>query len=108
MAYKTLRDMTYDHHEKFKIAGREHYLTRGQLADLVKRDRHRLRQLERRGSIPSPIRVKHGEITVRLYSPEQVAEVVAWFAKNGSDRRSQLWIRNYRAKLAATDEGSKP
>lgn len=63
----------------YKAPGFEGYLTRGELADRVGKDRKRLTQLEREGKIPAPIRVGHGECKVRLYSPEDVRLVEAWF-----------------------------
>jgi hypothetical protein len=81
--------LLYDHHGQFKVVGKENYLTRGEVADLVDRDRSRLRQLERQGRIPTPIKVKKGQLQVRLYSPAQVKVIVDYFAALPPKRR--MW-----------------
>ena len=87
----------------FKIAGKEHYLTLGELAKLVQRDRSRIKQLERQGRIPAPIRVRHGRHHVRLYSPEQVAVVVEHFKVNATLRPQNGPRRRRHWKKAAVE-----
>lgn len=62
-----------------KPEGMKDYLTRRQLADLLGRDIKRLSQLEKENRIPSPIRVKQGKQTFRLYSPKEVEQIVEFF-----------------------------
>jgi hypothetical protein len=71
----------------YKPKGFEDHLTRGELASRVGKDRKRLTQLEREGKIPAPIRVGHGTHKVRLYSPEDVRLVEAYFEGRGRTRR---------------------
>ena len=69
-----------DNPQRWKPVGFEQYKTRGEVIVLVKRDRTVLRHHERIGNIPSPIRVKVGRHSVRLYSPTEVEQIVAFFA----------------------------
>lgn len=71
----------------YKPEGFKDYLTRHELCELVDRDRTRIRELERKGKLPLPIRVKVGKVMVRLYSPEHVANVVAFFEARPKRRR---------------------
>jgi DNA-binding transcriptional MerR regulator len=56
--------------EKF----RDHF-TISEVAWAVGRDVSRIRQLEREGRIPKPVRHRVGELQVRLYSPAAVDEI---------------------------------
>lgn len=53
------------------------YLTLGELAFEVGKDKDWLRKLERRGTIPPGIRHRVGKIEVRLYPPSRVREIEA-------------------------------
>lgn len=68
---------------RLKVSGKENYLTLGELARLVGRDRSRIRQLEQQGRLPAPIRARHGRHAVRLYSPAQVKVIVQHFEREG-------------------------
>jgi hypothetical protein len=73
-----------DKSERWKPEGFEHYLTMSELCRIVKRDNSRIRSLEKDAAagkikFPSPIRVKVGKLSVRLYSPEEVEQVKEWF-----------------------------
>jgi hypothetical protein len=46
-----------------------------ELARLIGRDPTRIRKLEREGKIPTAKRVQCGKLSVRLFSPMQVAEI---------------------------------
>lgn len=65
--------------EYFKAKNFKDYLTLKELAIFVKRDPSRIRDMEKRGLIVSPARVKRGEITVRMYSPLQAQEIKRFF-----------------------------
>lgn len=77
--------------QRWKPAQYKHYLTMGEVAEKVGRDRSRIRRLETAGKIAVPIRVKVGRTSVRLYSPEEVAIIVRLFKtlKPGRPRRNQ-------------------
>jgi hypothetical protein len=53
-----------------------HYLTLGELSVLTGKDESWLRKLERRGTIPEAARHELGELSIRLYSPAHVREIV--------------------------------
>lgn len=57
------------------------------MADLAKRDKSRLLQLEKAGVLAAPIRVKVGRHQVRLYSPEEAAKIVAHFEQARPGRK---------------------
>jgi hypothetical protein len=78
-----------DDSSRWKPEQYKHYLTLGEVAEIVSRDRSRIRRLESAGRIAAPIRVKVGRIKVRLYSPEEVAIIVTLFknAKPGRPKR---------------------
>jgi hypothetical protein len=59
----------------------QHYLTLGEVAAIVNRDRSRIRRAETTGMIAAPIRVNVGRLQVRLYSPEEVNAIVKYFKK---------------------------
>jgi hypothetical protein len=67
-----------------------HYLTLGEVAEIVDRDRSRIRRAEAAGNIPAPIRVKVGRTSVRLYAPEEIPAIVSYFknAKAGRPKGS--------------------
>lgn len=64
---------------RWKPKGFEGYLTRGELCAKVERHRSRILQLERAGKIPAPVRVNIGKLSIRLYSPQDVARIVKHF-----------------------------
>lgn len=68
------RDVGYLKPERFK----EH-VTIAELGRIVGKDISWLRKLERRGTIPAAVRVKRGELEVRLWSPAQIEEIKAIF-----------------------------
>lgn len=75
-----------DNYDRLKPEGFRSFLTVAEVCAIVNRDRRRLTQLEKKGRIPSPIRVKIGRLRVRLYSPEEVKEIQRYFenAKPGN------------------------
>src|SRR4051812_12670244 len=77
-----------DNFNRWKPATMRNYLTMTELSRRVGRDRSRIKQLERAGVIPKPIRVKVGELQVRLYSPADVRKIERHFeaAKPGRPR----------------------
>lgn len=72
-----------DMRARLKPKGMENYLTINELAELVGKHRSRIQQLEKKGTIPSPVRVTTGGQAVRLYSPRDVKKVQAWFKEHG-------------------------
>jgi hypothetical protein len=64
------RDLSFFKPDKFRD-----YLTITELSRIVNRDVTRLRILEREGKIPKASRVQRGELSIRLWSPEQVVEI---------------------------------
>lgn len=75
-----------DKYDRWKPKGFEDYLTVNEVVTIIKRDRRRLTQLEKAGKLPRPVRVKVGRLQVRLYSPEEVKQIKAYFknAKPGN------------------------
>lgn len=69
-----------DNYDRFKPANMRDHMTRTQVARHVGRSLSRLKQLERQGVLPKPIRVKVGELRVRLYSPADVRKIERHFA----------------------------
>jgi hypothetical protein len=69
---KPRRDVAYLKPTKF-----QDYLTLAELAEFCTRDPSWLRHLEKQGRIPEAQRVQRGQISVRLWSPEQAKEVKA-------------------------------
>lgn len=59
----------------WKPKGFKHYKTVKELAVSIGVDPSWLYKLERRGRIPEPTRVKRGQLYIRLYSPENEAEI---------------------------------
>ena len=68
-----------DKYERWKPEGFEKHKTVSEVCRIIKRDRRQLIVLEGKGYIPKPIRVKAGRLQVRLYSPDEVAKIVAYF-----------------------------
>lgn len=64
---------------RVKPKGFEDYLTVMEVARIINRDRSALARLEKKGKLPKPIRVKVGRLQVRLYSPEEVEQIVEYF-----------------------------
>ncbi len=64
------RDISYLKPPKFK-----HYLTLSEMAEFVPCDPTWLKFLEREERIPKAQRVQHGQLMVRLWSPEQAEEI---------------------------------
>jgi len=81
----------FDPFSRIKPKGFEDYLTVMEVARLVKRDRSALARAEKRGKLPRPIRVKVGRLQVRLYSPEEVEQVIEHFknVKPGRPKEAQ-------------------
>lgn len=65
---------------KFKPEKYAHYLSLRELALYVERDPSRILKMERAGKINPPARIKRGELSIRLYSPEQAEEIKKFFA----------------------------
>lgn len=68
-----------------KPDGFEDYLTMGEMASKVGVDRTRIKALERKGRLPSPVRV--GVNKNRLYSPAEQAVIVEHFARTAGARK---------------------
>jgi len=66
---KVRRDTSYLKPKKF-----QDYLTLSELAEKVQRDPSWIRLLEKEDRIPKAVRVKRGQISIRLWSPAQVEE----------------------------------
>jgi len=83
-----------------KPEGFKDYLTMGELLAIVKRDRRRITKLESEGKIPSPIRVRVGRLSVRLYSQEEAATIVRYFenAKPGRPVTTGTGLKRRRRK----------
>jgi hypothetical protein len=67
--------------DQFKPEKFAHYLTLGELADHVERNRDYMRRLERQGRLPEAKRHKVGKLSIRLYSPAQVREIETIFSR---------------------------
>jgi hypothetical protein len=65
-----MRDVSY-----YKPKGFEKHLTITELSRHVNRDVSWIRQLESDARIPKARRVRHGKLTIRLWSPAQVEEI---------------------------------
>lgn len=65
--------------ERWKPDVLKDHLTLTEVCDRVRRDPSRVRQLEREGVIPAPVRVRAGKLRVRLYSPQEVAKIEEHF-----------------------------
>lgn len=76
------RDVSYMKPKKFR-----NYLTLHEVSLVVNRDKTRILQLEREDRIPVASRVKVGQLEVRLWSPDQVAEIVDVFSKMKPGRK---------------------
>ena len=75
-----------DDYSRWKPAGFKKHKTIQEVATLVQRSTDRIKQLEKLGRLPKPIRVKVGRLKVRLYSPEEVKVIKVHFknAKPGN------------------------
>lgn len=75
-----------DDFSRWKPDNLRDHLTTVEVARLVGRTKERLLQLERAGKIPIPVRVKVGELSVRLYSRAEAATIANYFkhAKPGN------------------------
>jgi hypothetical protein len=71
MEQMRMRDLGYMKPPKFK-----HYLTLSELCREVNRDPSWIRKLEADGKIPAARRVTRGQLEIRLWSPEQLDEIV--------------------------------
>jgi hypothetical protein len=76
--------------EQMKPLRFRHYLTLGELAQVVGRDKDHIRRLEREGRIPEGIRHKIGNMELRLYPPARVEEIKRIFSemKPGRPKKS--------------------
>lgn len=70
------RDLQYIKPTKFQ----DHY-TITELSRHVRRDPSWLKRLERDGRIPTAARVQFGELSIRLWSPNQVDEIAEILSK---------------------------
>lgn len=76
-----------DDYRRWKPPTMRHYKTMSELCDEVGRSISRIKQLEKAGAIPAPVRVKVGELNVRLYSPKEVAKIKKHFERARPGRR---------------------
>lgn len=74
-----------DDFNRWKPANMRDHLTITELARAVNRTVSRIKQAERAGLIPAPVRVNVGRLPIRLYSPTEVRKIKAHFA--ALDRR---------------------
>lgn len=68
-----------DDFDRWKPKNMRNHLTMTELCRVVNRDPSRIKQLEKRGVLPKPVRVKVGELSVRLYSPKEVQQIKQHF-----------------------------
>lgn len=75
-----------DDYSRWKPDGFKKHKTIQEVATLVHRSTDRIKQLEKLGRLPRPIRVKVGRLQVRLYSPSEVKAIKTHFknAKPGN------------------------
>lgn len=73
----------------WKPVGLEDHLTIGELAKAVNRTTRRIKQAEKLGYLPIPIRGSFGAIRIRLYSPTQVSAIKRHFANTKPGGRKQ-------------------
>lgn len=78
-----------DNYNRFKPDNLRDHLTMAEVCAKVSRSRDRIKQLEKEGVLPSPIRVKVGRLRVRLYSPQEVKRIEQHF-KNAKPGRPRL------------------
>lgn len=74
---------------RWKPEGFEDHLLIGELCELVGRSRDRIKQCEKAGIIPAPIRVSVGALKVRLYSPSEAAKIQLHFANAKPGRKTK-------------------
>jgi hypothetical protein len=77
-----------DDYNRFKPDGMEDHLTVAEVCAIVKRHPTRIKQLEKAGVLPKPIRVKVGRLQVRLYTSQQGKKIEQHFktAKPGNPK----------------------
>jgi hypothetical protein len=80
---KPKRSVDYWKPAKFK-----NYLTISELAYYVRRDPSVLRRAEKSGRIFTAARVRRGQLTIRLYSPQQAEELRRYF-EDGKKAKSK-------------------
>lgn len=68
-----------DNYDRWKPDELANHKTIQEVADIVKRSTDRIKQLEKKGVLPKPIRVKVGRLQVRLYSPSEVEKIEQHF-----------------------------
>jgi hypothetical protein len=78
-----------DDSERWKPKGLRDHLTINEVAKKVGRDTSRIRQLEKGGKIPAPIRVRVGRLRVRLYSEQEAAKIAEHFKNAKTGRPAQ-------------------
>lgn len=76
-----MRDVSY-----FKPSGFPDHVTITELSKIAELDVAWLRRLERAGRIPKAVRVRRGKLMVRLWSPEQVEEILFIVARHRPGR----------------------
>lgn len=78
-----------DDFDRWKPKNMRNHLTMTELCREVDRTPSRIKQLEKKGAIPAPARVKVGALKggVRLYSPKEVAKIKKHFANAKPGRR---------------------
>lgn len=62
------------------------HLTLMEVCERVEKDPSWIRLLEKEGRIPKAVRVKRGQISIRLWSPEQVTEIEGIIAQHRPGR----------------------
>ena len=78
---------SHDDFNRWKPKNMRDYLTMTELCREVDRTRSRIKQLEAEGVLAAPVRVKVGELSVRLYSPREVAKIKTHFKNAKPGRR---------------------
>ena len=75
-----------DDYSRLKPVGFKKHKTVQEVATIVQRSADRIKQLEKMGRLPKPVRVKVGRLKVRLYSPKEVKFIEMHFknAKPGN------------------------
>jgi hypothetical protein len=69
------------HALRFKPEKFQHYFTLAEVSRELLKDISWIRKLERQGRIPQAKRIQRGELSIRLYSPEQVEEMRRIFSE---------------------------
>lgn len=76
-----------DNFNRWKPKNMRNHLTMTELCRVVDRTPARIKQLEKTGRIPAPVRIMVGELPVRLYSPKEVAKIKKHFANAKPGRK---------------------